>query len=328
MNLTFWGTCGSLPAPTLAESVRHKIVNALKLAEGRTFNSEEEIEQFVDEELPFAVSGTYGGNTSCVQICAGGDDIYLLDAGSGLKEFSDQYMRRDEVNVPRHFHIFMTHLHWDHIQGFPFFAPAYIPGNKITFHGFHPDIETSIRKQMEPPCFPVPFDAMKAEINFVGHILEAPYEVGPFVIRSMDQNHPGNSFGYRFEADGKAVVYSTDSEHKEDAYNDNYRFIEFFKNADVVIFDAQYTLHDATFNKVDWGHSSNIMGVELTSRARAKHLILFHHDPANTDEDLDEYLVSTKTYADIYHSETDPRGKKPRYPQKISLAFDGLKVTI
>ena len=122
-----WGCRGSIPTPLNATQVREKIERALKLASGKTFRSDSDIRGFVDN-LPFEVSGTYGGNTSCVELATDTPNEYLiLDAGSGLKSFSEEYMRRKNAAQPSTFHLVMSHLHWDHIQGFPFFGPAYMP---------------------------------------------------------------------------------------------------------------------------------------------------------------------------------------------------------
>lgn len=328
MKIHFWGASGSIPSPLSAEEVRRKLFEALKRAKGHPLQSESDILRFIDNELPFSVSGTYGGNTSCVEIQSDQKETILLDAGSGLRDFSDAYMHSGRGHQPRVFHIFMSHYHWDHIQGFPFFTPAYIPGNKIIFHVLHDCAEATMRDQMRDPWFPVRYEYLKASIEFVHHIPGQPFECQGFHIRTIEQDHPGVSYGFRFEKDGKSFVYSTDSEHKEAAYRDDYPFIEFFRQADLLVFDAQYTFADATYNKANWGHSSNIMAVDLSARAQVNHLVIFHHEPSSTDESLEEYLFNTRLYADLYYSEADPRKEKPRFPRKISLAFDGMEVKL
>src|SRR5262249_23726957 len=152
------------------------------------------------------------------------------------------------------FHVFMSHLHWDHIMGFPFFLPAYIPGNHIRIYGCHRALEEAFRHQHAAPSFPVDFSRLGAKIEFV--LLEPGrvYEVAGLRVRAKRQQHSGDSYGYRFEQGGKAVVYSTDSEHKRDDPGETEAFVEFFKDADVVIFDAMYSLADAYSVKEDWGH--------------------------------------------------------------------------
>jgi phosphoribosyl 1,2-cyclic phosphodiesterase len=258
----------------------------------------------------------------------GSDDVYILDAGSGLREYAEHYIASGKANTKRTFHFFMSHLHWDHIQGFPFFTPAFLPGNKLIVYGIHPELEAIFDYQMRPPWFPVTSNVLKSEIEFRQHQPGESFEINGLSIRTREQMHPGKSCGYRFDFEDRSMVYSTDSEHDERAYHDDYDFVDFISGADLLIFDAQYNLHDATFNKVNWGHSSNIMGVELASRGEVKHLVIFHHEPSNSDENLSEFLFSTRSYSDIYYSETDPERKKARFPEKISLAFDGMKLEV
>ncbi len=329
MKLNFWGTCGSLPAPIDGAAVRNKIFRALQFARGKNLQSDAEILEFIDAELPFEVAQTYGGNTSCVEVSVNGsDDVYLLDAGSGLREYAENYISSGRASTKRVFHFFMSHLHWDHVQGFPFFTPAFIPGNRIVIYGIHPEIKQILEHQMRPPWFPVTTEAIKSQLEFRLHQPGETINLNGVTIKTREQLHPGKSCGYRFEADGHSFVYSTDSEHDENAYRGDYDFIDFIQDTDLLIFDAQYNLHDATFNKVNWGHSSNIMGVELASRGKVKHLVIFHHEPSNRDENLSEFLFSTRSYGDIFYSETDPDRKNACYPEKISLAFDGMKLEI
>lgn len=329
MKLRFWGATGSIPAPLTGSDVRRKICKALQLASGRAFSEDSEILAFIDHELPFEVASSYGGNTSCVEIeSSRKDTVILLDGGSGLQEYSDRYVRGGKAESPKTFHIFVSHLHWDHVQGFPFFKPAYLPGNRIIIYGIHKEIEQIFEYQMKPPWFPVTPKALRAEIEYVHHQPGDTLEVDGLTVKTWEQNHPGKSCGYRFEKDGKSFVYATDCEHTEAAYREDYAYLRHIHQADLLVFDAPYNLHDATFNKVNWGHSSNIMGVELASRAKVQHLVLFHHEPSNNDENLSEFLFSTRSYNDIFHAETNPGKDKPQYPKKISLAFDGMTIEI
>jgi phosphoribosyl 1,2-cyclic phosphodiesterase len=317
----FWGTRGSLPASVTAEAVRRKIVQALKEAKGRVFQSHEEVEAFVSTSLPFSVRGGYGTNTSSIEI-KGGKEYILCDAGTGLRDFGNHVLRAadaDKPASPKIFNIFISHLHWDHIQGFPFFTPAYIPGNRINIYGGHREIREAFVKQQEEPNFPVPLSLMRADIRF--EVLEPgrQYEVAGLKMTCIKQNHPGDSYGYRFEKDGKTVVYSTDCEHKEAAHHEDYEFMDFFRDADLLIFDAQYDLIDAIYVKENWGHSSNIIAVELSVIAGVKHLCLYHNEPTMDDERLDAFLQDTRLYLNIYAEFS---------PLRISMAYDGLEVEV
>jgi phosphoribosyl 1,2-cyclic phosphodiesterase len=321
MKVTFWGTRGSLPASVTGKMVERKIVRALKQLGDRALHSDEEIERFVSEDLPFSVRGGYGTNTSCVEI-EGGEEYVICDAGTGLRDFGNYALAAPDNRKPMRpnvFNILISHLHWDHIQGFPFFTPAYIPGNRVTIYGGHKDLEQAFIKQQEEPNFPVPLSRMRAEIRF--RVLEPgrQHEIGGIPVHCLKQNHPGDSYGYRFEKHDKAVVYSTDSEHKEDAHREDYEFLAFFRNADLLIFDAQYDLLDAIYVKENWGHSSNIIGVELAVKSGVKHLALYHNEPTMDDEKLDKFLEDTRHYLNIYTE---------GHPMKISLSYDGMEIKV
>ncbi|MGE9294435.1 MAG: MBL fold metallo-hydrolase [Puniceicoccales bacterium] len=310
------------------ETVRAKVFMALQASQGYTLDSAEAIDAFIDKELPFSVRGTYGTNTSCVQLENPDRDMVILDAGSGLRDLGLSLVRSGQARKPTTYHFVMSHLHWDHLQGFPFFVPAFVPGNRIVIHSYHPQAEECFRRQMSGQFFPIEFDQLSADISFEIRAPCTPFELAGFQVSSVVQNHPGTSYGYRFEKNGKVLVYSTDSEHKHDAYEENYPFVDFIRGADLLIFDAQYTMADATFTKANWGHSSNVIGVELAARARVRNLVIFHHEPTSSDAELEEFLFNTRMYCNIYHQEAGSKLGHERYPEKILLAYDGLEMDI
>ncbi|MBA4417787.1 MAG: MBL fold hydrolase [Syntrophus sp. (in: bacteria)] len=326
MRVHFWGTRGSLPASISSEAIRKKIVTVVKAARTLKDYSDEEIEEFLQSSLlkgnlPFSAMGTYGSNTSCIEI-VGGNEFVLCDAGTGIRDFGNHILNtasQQKDDSPKVFNILMSHLHWDHIQGFPFFTPAYKAGNRINIFGFHEELEKAFVHQQEYPFFPVPMKAMAAQITFTLLEPEKEYEIAGLTIKTKMQNHPGASYGYRFEKDGKSIVYSTDSEHKSEAYNDDYSFLDFLRDADLLIIDAQYPLFEAISTKENWGHSSNIMAVELSARANAKRLCIFHNEPSFSDEMLDEFLENTRKYLRIYSA-------LPTL--QIDLAYDGLQIEV
>ena len=315
IKVYFWGTRGSLPVSLNAKQVRAKVVAALKAALRHSLGSDADVERFLDDRLPFSVRGGYGGNTACIEI-RGCDEYILCDAGTGLRDFGNHIMRSGGGG-PAVYHIFLSHPHWDHIQGFPFFVPAFVPGNRINIYGFHPELETAFRIQQNPPSFPVPLDYMKAEKKFITLDPGREYRIGGLTIKGIKQNHPGDSYGYSFEKEGKKIVYSTDSEHKEDVWGAEQPVFDFFRDADLLIFDAQYSFMESAYTKESWGHSSNILGVELAVAAGVKRLCLFHNEPACDDEALDAFLENTRNYLQI-HSEASA--------MRIDLAYDGLEI--
>ena len=317
-SVRFWGTRGSLPVALTASQVRERIVAALRHARGRALDSDADIETFVDE-LGFATAGTFGGHTSCVEIDTGGSDPVLCDLGSGARPFGLAALARYAASGPRTYHVFLSHVHWDHIMGLPFFVPAYIPGNRIVVYGGHAELESALRRQMEPPSFPVPFGEFKAKFEFVRLEPGVRHDVAGMTVTSLLQRHAGDSYGYRFESDGRTVVYSTDSEHTLSHADEVDSFVAFFRNADLVVFDAMYSLADAITIKADWGHSSNIFGVELCQLAGAAHLCLFHHEPASTDAVLAKVLDDTRRLEEI---------TRAGHPLRVSAAYDGLEIPL
>jgi ribonuclease BN (tRNA processing enzyme) len=318
MRVKFWGTRGSIPVALSAAAIRAKLIAALTQAVGRQLDTPARIQAFVDGELDFVVRHTYGGDSSCVQLDAGDAHYVLCDLGSGVRSFGNHALatRRGQPGV---YHVFMSHVHWDHIMGLPFFMPAYIPGNVITIYGCHLWLEEAIRRQHGAPSFPVEFSQLGADIRFVRLEPGRPYDLAGFRVTAKHQHHTGDSYGYRFERDGRVVVYSTDSEHKLDDPAATQAFAEFLREADLVIFDAQYSLADSISIKEDWGHSSNVVGVELCQMARARHLCMFHHEPTYDDAKIASVLAETRRFEEI---------TRDGHAVQVSSAWDGMEIQL
>ncbi len=317
-RIRFWGTRGSLPVALTAATVRRKLITALRGASGRVFASDADIERYVDG-LAFPVAGTYGGHTSCVEIETGGPEYVICDLGSGARPFAQAALARHGPASPQTYHVFVSHVHWDHIMGLPFFTPAYIPGNRVRIYGGHPWLESALRRQQDEPSFPVDFSFLRADIEFVHLEPGKPHAVAGMTVTTMLQRHAGDSYGYRFEANGRSIIYTTDSEHRLADPVETESFVAFFRNADVVIFDAMYSLADAVSIRADWGHSSNVVGVELCQMAGARHLCLFHHEPASDDQAIDAVLAETRRLEEITRTGD---------PLRITAAYDGMEIEL
>jgi phosphoribosyl 1,2-cyclic phosphodiesterase len=316
MRLHFWGTRGSIGVALTSADLRDKLAKALLEASGRTFMTYKEAQDFAATELDFSLTHTFGGHTPCVEIDAGTGTYFVCDMGTGARPFGVQVLKRaKQAKKPATVNVFQSHVHWDHIMGFPFFGPAYVPGTIIRIHGCHEVLEHAYRLQQAAPCFPVEFEQLAAEIEFIKLEPGKPYEVDGVTVLPHLQLHSGDSYGYRFEKEGKSIVYTTDSEHKLEDRQEAESFAAFFRDADVVIFDAMYALPDAISVKADWGHSSNVVGVELCQLARAKHLVLFHHEPANDDEKLHELLREAQRFEELTRAD---------HALRVSSAYDGL----
>lgn len=316
MKVTLWGTRGSIPVANSVQSQQQKIRRILERAIAQKVHHYDQIEDFV-RTLPFALGQTFGGNTSCVEVQHSGDEYMLCDFGTGIRDFANKGIKnRTEGNT---FHVFISHLHWDHIMGFPFFNPAYIPGNTIHIYICHPQAKSTFEAQHASPNFPVKFEQLQADIQFHTMKPGVAESINGFNVVAKLQQHQDDSFAYRFEQNNQIVVYSTDSEHKAEDGAEAERFVEFFRDADLVIFDAMYSLIDAITLKEDWGHSSNLTGVELCQRANVKHLCLFHHDPIHSDQQIEDTLIQARQFEQITRIDE---------PLIVTAAYDGQRIQI
>ena len=317
MYIKFWGTRGSIPTPLSSEKIKHKIRQALEGAAGLDLTDKTILDRYLDR-LPFTIQGTIGGNTPCLEIRSG-EQLLILDAGSGLRLLGLDLLQRGFGQGRQRADILITHTHWDHIQGLPFFRPAFIPHNHFTFHSPFHDLAERLTQQQHPTFFPVPITYMSATLEFKKMCSEQWHRIGKFRIYPMPLPHPGLTFGYRIEDDHSCLVWATDSEYKRVDRASTERYVEFFRDADLLIFDAQYSLSEA-LDRLDWGHSTAIMGAELAHRAGVKRLALAHHDPTSTDEKIWAAKEQAEAYLMHHH---------PNQPGcEVLVAYDGLTMEI
>jgi phosphoribosyl 1,2-cyclic phosphodiesterase len=204
-GIRFWGTRGSHPAPLTADEVRRKIVTAISRASGQAFGGRHDIQAFADQ-LGFAIAGTYGGHTACVELVTNGGEYVLCDLGSGARPFAKAVLERQGASSPQTYHIFMSHLHRGHVMGLPFFKPAHLAGNRVCFYGGHSDLKAVLSRQLEVSALWARSPGPHADIEFVVLEADRPREIAGVTVTAKRQRHPGDSFGYRFESAGRAVV--------------------------------------------------------------------------------------------------------------------------
>ncbi|MCU0534843.1 MAG: MBL fold metallo-hydrolase [Hydrococcus sp. Prado102] len=229
----------------------------------------------------------YGGNTSCVEMQVGGERL-IFDAGTGLRILGESLMSQMPVQA----HLFFTHSHWDHIQGFPFFTPAFIAGNHFNIYAMpSPNgatMKQRLHDQMLHPNFPVPLQIMQANLEFYDIEIGEALHLGEVTVETARLNHPGEAVGYRVNWRGHSACYITDTEHFPDRLDENVLWLS--READVLVIDTTYTdeeYYDEKFSKVGWGHSTWQEAVKIAKAAKVKQLVLFHHDPAHDDNFLD-----------------------------------------
>jgi phosphoribosyl 1,2-cyclic phosphodiesterase len=304
MKIKFWGVRGSIATPLPAETISNKIKEALKLATISDILSEEAIDSFINT-LPFSLRGTFGGNTSCIEFRSSQDDLFILDGGSGIRPLGIDLLAKGFGQGGQHANIYLSHTHWDHIQGLPFFVPLFIPGNSFTFYSALEDLEQRLRQQQDPRFFPVNLDHMAADKTFVTLPREESFEPHPGLrIAIQRMIHPGGSFAIRFEENGKRFIYGSDAEFNINNIDNIAKYSDFFAEADVLVFDTQYTFEES-LQKIDWGHSNASIAIDIANKFAVKKLVLFHHDPMYDDNKIDELFIKAKRYQDMLQEKKD-----------------------
>lgn len=243
MQILFWGTRGSIPAP-----------------------GKDTVE--------------FGGNTSCVEVVLSSGISLIMDAGSGIRLLGIDYLSRKDA--PRELHLFISHAHWDHIQGFPYFIPAFLADFTVHIYS-HLDAKDVLTRQMSEPFFPVPISMLQAKLEF--HLLgKEPVEIAGATISFLTLNHPQEAYGFRIDDGGASMVYSTDTEHEESGSDK--ALIEFSKGAGALLYDAQYTPEEYSSGRVGWGHSTYEAAADIAKKAGVKKLVLVHHEPTHNDDSV------------------------------------------
>lgn len=230
-----------------------------------------------------------GGNTSCVEVACGATRI-VFDSGTGIRLLGQKLLRE----MPLEVHLFFSHVHWDHIQGFPFFAPAFVKGNVIHMYGeanSRGTVESAMAGQMEFPNFPVKLNQLASQLVFHDFGAGNSITLAPDVkVTAQAGTHPGGVLAYRVDHGGKSVVYVTDTEH--DPHHIDQRIVDLARDADVFIYDSMYTPEEYDGradgrSRIGWGHSTFEEGVKIVKASGAKQYVLFHHDPDQNDADVD-----------------------------------------
>lgn len=339
MKIKIWGARGSIPTPLDPTEIEEKICQAIYGLTDVDTSDMAAVKAYVAGLSPF-IRSTVGGNTSCVEIQTRGE-TFIVDAGSGLRRLGLELMKGPCGRGQGKLHIFLTHLHWDHIQGFPFFVPAFIPGNHLVFYSIH-DVETALADQQRYQFFPVAFNAEQAEREFkklsedqrqrYGYVpamqarrefvrleVGVPFSVGPLKINTIQNHHPGDAYSFRFEDQHSVFVYANDAEYKNLEDETTQVRLDFFRGADALIFDAQYGLRESWESKADFGHSSAMIGVDFARRAAVKKLLLAHHEPIYSDVQLQKIRETAIAY----------QAQDTSLPTcEVLLAYEGLQLDL
>jgi len=222
----------------------------------------------------------YGGNTPCVEVRAG-ETVLVIDAGTGARRLG-MHLEDEFAGARLEINLLLTHFHWDHIQGLPFFTPLYSADNHVIFYSCNPEekLKQVLVGEMSNPYFPVNFDYLAAKRDFVD-LRSSPLKRQDFSVHPFPMHHPQGATGYRIEAGGKVITHASDLEHGDAKLDKTLR--EYAENADVLIYDAQYTPEEYPQRK-GWGHSTWLEAARVARDCKVKRLVLFHHDPNHDDE--------------------------------------------
>ena len=313
MKVRFWGVRGSIPAPLTPEQVRSRIASVIQRVRPSDLENARTRELFL-ASLPPSLFGTVGGNTTCLEVRAAEDKLIILDAGTGLRELGVSLEKSRDPT--RDFTLLFTHFHWDHLQGIPFFGPAWVKGNRLTFASPMPSLERVLRDQMKPPYFPVTMDAMGAELAF-RRLEGESVRIGNAIVRWKRMNHPGGSYAYRITENGKSVIFATDAEVTDREFQSREENRAFFERADLLILDSQYTLEES-FSKFDYGHTAYTMAVNLAVEWKVKTLVLFHHEPRSDDRKIHGMARRARFHL----------GQLDAGPLSILTAQEGMEIAI
>ena len=292
MKIRFWGVRGSIPTPLSSNQIQRKISAVVQRIQADDLQTPETRESFLSL-LPDNIFGTVGGNTTCVEVRLDDDTLIIFDAGSGICRLGN-HLQHENDHI-RNYHLFFTHFHWDHIQGLPFFSPqVFNPGCVINFYSPVTEFKEILSGQMKNPYFPVTIDLFSKSIkyNVLGN---DSIRIGNAEISWRRMKHPGGSYSYKIEENGKTMIFSTDTELQDSDFEKNKKNIKYYQSSDVIILDSQYTLDEA-IEKYDWGHSSYSLAVDFASAWNINKLVLFHHEPLYDDNKMATIEKSANWY--------------------------------
>ncbi len=287
MQVKLWGVRGSIPTPLSNREYKNKIQRILENAIKTGLGDISKIDDFI-KKLPDDLQHVYGGNTTCVSLTSESGITYIIDCGTGLRPLGYDLMKGPCGEGKGVITFFITHNHWDHIQGLPFFNPIYVSGNVLNFYSPYKKQRELLEQQQSAPFFPGIFNDTPSMKNF--YLLDTKNRTSvkfedDLIMDYFPLNHPCGSFAYRFKQNNKIFIFATDAEFTGKILETIGNSTDFFLNADLLIIDSQYTLKES-FLKIDWGHTSYTMAVNCGVKWSIKNLVLTHHEPSYYDSKL------------------------------------------
>jgi phosphoribosyl 1,2-cyclic phosphodiesterase len=321
-----WGTRGSIPRPLSHQSVKELIAGVATQAASSGAKTLQDFLSFLDSDtVPTPIH--FGGNTACTEIGQDQQSIFV-DMGTGFREAGGACLERGIKEI----HVFVTHMHWDHIMGLPFFIPVYTPGHKIHIYHVHKNAPDHIRIKFNGVNFPLNWDQLSAEVVFHQLKLYRPEQVGCIQVTPFALDHPGGCFGYRAEVETdsgrKSAVVGFDGEFKRLAPKELGQDLEFYQDLDAILFDSQYEMAELA-SRFDWGHCSPNIGVDLALREGINNLVFTHHDPWANEAKLHRMYRNTCHYLESQLNLHKEVWKEREQSQpNLFMAYDGFELNL
>jgi phosphoribosyl 1,2-cyclic phosphodiesterase len=287
-------------------------------------NPKGSVDDFLEQTERHRYQG-FGGHTACVEITTNTSQL-VIDGGSGLRRLGEKMMLGLAGLGRGQMHILMTHFHWDHIIGLPFFIPLFVPGNDIHFYAVQEDLEDRIRSVFRKPNFPVPYEALPSKIHYHQIAARQPKKIGDISVTPYELDHPDPCWGLRIESGGRVLSYAVDTECYRLSRVEMGEDVKLYENAHVLIFDAQYSFLEAA-EKVNWGHASAPVGLDLALREGIERVYFVHHDPAASDEKIMKSVTQTEEY---FQKLAENRAEKNEPLRKVEWSFapEGIIIDI
>lgn len=324
LNIKFWGVRGSLPSAPPPNEWSYHIEGVLRNFFGAGFRESSQIAKYM-QSLEVPDVGGYGAATTCVEVQSPRSQL-IIDGGSGIRNLSESIMKGTSGRSKGPFHIFMTHFHWDHVIGLPFFTPHFIPGCEVHYYAVQPELEELIRGVFRKPYFPVPFEALKSKVFF--HVMEPrkPFLLDDMTLTPYKLDHPDPCWGLKVECGGKTYAHCVDTEGTRITREELGEDLPLYQNVDLMYFDAQYTLPELA-EKANWGHSAAQVGLDIALRERIKYVMFAHHDPGARVEQVQELKRQTREYYES-REKFAKQGDQPLPQVKWDFAHEGMEIKL
>ena len=324
LRVKYWGVRGSLPSSPTPAQWTEDVENLLRGFFRSGYDQPSQIRDYL-RGLSETQIGGFGTATTCAEVYTDTTHV-IIDGGSGIRNLSESLFRNPHQRSRTHHHIFLTHFHWDHLIGLPFFAPHFIKNHKVTYYAVQPELEQIVRMMFKRPLFPVDFSSLSAQVQFVALAPRKPYTLGDMTITPYQLDHPDPCWGFRIEHEGKVYSHCVDTEGTRVARESMGPDLPLYQGVDLLYFDAQYTLPELA-EKANWGHSAAQIGLDIAFRESVRYIVFAHHDPGASTKQIEELKRQTREYYE-WRVKTAETNHVQLPTVKWRYAHEGLEVDL